>query len=93
MFKLLRKRPQNSYKRQGEFLDKVEKTKEYKACVEETEKQAKIEARKDMLELTGKEWGKGYCHMFWIAKKKILKEKFGIDWRTPAEMNPWIIYD
>jgi hypothetical protein len=35
----------------------------------------------------------GYCHVFWHTKKRILKEKFGIDWRTPAEMNPHVYYD
>ena len=93
MVNILTKRPQNSYRKNGEYYDKVEKTKEYRACVEEVEKQAEIEARKNMRELTGKEWGIGYCHMFWIAKKKILKEKYNIDWRSPAEMNPEIIYD
>ncbi len=29
-----------------------------------------------------------FCQMYWNAKQTILKEKFGIDWKTPAEMNP-----
>ncbi len=35
----------------------------------------------------------GYCHMFWSMKKQILKEKYGIDWKTPAELNPTTEYD
>jgi hypothetical protein len=35
----------------------------------------------------------GSCHTFWHTKKRILKEKYGIDWRTPAEMNPHIAFD
>jgi len=29
---------------------------------------------------------------FWAAKKKILQQQFGIDWKTPAELNPHITY-
>lgn len=35
----------------------------------------------------------GYCHDFWAAKKKILLEEYGIDWKTPAERYPTIIFD
>lgn len=35
----------------------------------------------------------GYCHSYWSAKKEILKEKYSIDWYTPAEENPDVIYD
>lgn len=34
----------------------------------------------------------GFCHKFWSEKKKILKKK-GIDWKTPAEMNPNVYFD
>lgn len=30
---------------------------------------------------------------FWEAKKRILKDQFGIQWKTPAELNPSIKYD
>ena len=35
----------------------------------------------------------GSCHVRWGIEKKILKERFGIDWKTPAEKNPYIDYD
>ncbi len=35
----------------------------------------------------------GFCHTFWETKKRILKEKYGIEWLTPAEENPWDNYD
>lgn len=35
----------------------------------------------------------GFCHVFWWEKKRILKEKYGIDWKSPDEMNPDVIYD
>jgi hypothetical protein len=30
---------------------------------------------------------------FWEAKKRILKDHFGIQWKTPAELNPQMKYD
>ena len=35
----------------------------------------------------------GYCHQFWGRKKEILREEYGIDWKTPAEMNPGWLFD
>lgn len=35
----------------------------------------------------------GSCHVRWGIEKKILKERFGIDWKTPAEKNPNINFD
>lgn len=31
-----------------------------------------------------------FCLRYWTAKKRVLKDTFGIDWRTPEEMNPEI---
>ena len=35
----------------------------------------------------------GWCHMYWGYKKQILRDKYGIDWKSPAELNPGTIYD
>ena len=35
----------------------------------------------------------GYCHSFWRVKKRIFLEKYGIDWKSPAELYPTIIFD
>ena len=35
----------------------------------------------------------GSCHRLWALQKRILKEKYGITWYTPAELNPEIKYD
>ena len=43
--------------------------------------------------LAGPDTYMGYCHIFWAAKKKILREEYGIDWKTPAEEYPTIIFD
>lgn len=34
-----------------------------------------------------------FCHLYWGTKKKILKEQFGIEWQSPAELNPDINFD
>ena len=35
----------------------------------------------------------GSCHRLWAIQKQVLKEKYGITWYTPAELNPEIKYD
>ncbi len=30
----------------------------------------------------------GYCHRIWATKKAILREKYGVNWQTPPELNP-----
>lgn len=35
----------------------------------------------------------GSCHTLWDIQKRILKEKYGITWYTPAELNPDIKFD
>lgn len=37
--------------------------------------------------------GRGLCHQQWLVMKRILLEKHGIEWMTPAEMNPFMIFD
>ena len=66
--------------------DPVELTPEYLAIRDELE--AEIEKR-----LEGIPRGLGFCHLYWGVKKSILKEKYGIDWQSPAERNPMILFD
>lgn len=35
----------------------------------------------------------GLCHLGWRHKKQILKERFGLTWYSPAEMNPGCVFD
>lgn len=35
----------------------------------------------------------GFCHLYWNTKKRILKEQFNLDWKTPAELNPDCRFD
>ncbi len=36
---------------------------------------------------------RGSCHRIWHRTKEILKERNGIDWRSPADMNPGTLFD
>jgi hypothetical protein len=44
-------------------------------------------------EEVGQPYEMGTCHLIWRRKKQILKEEFGIDWYSPREMNPRVIFD
>ena len=35
----------------------------------------------------------GACHILWGRQQKILSEKYGIKWRSPADMNPDVMFD
>ena len=65
--------------------DPIEDTPEFRAIREELEE--KIIAR------IGKPREKGYCHLYWSVKREILKEDYGIEWRSPAALNPHIRFD
>lgn len=65
--------------------DPIEDTPEFQAIKDEVER--KVVAR------VGKPSGMGYCHKYWYAKAQILREEYGITWRSPAIMNPGVIFD
>lgn len=58
-------------------------------------KKAAKEARRKLFLSNLLSFGKsfGYCHVFWKKQKQILRDKYGIDWKTPAERNPHTRYD
>ncbi|MEM7791764.1 MAG: hypothetical protein AAF546_10210 [Verrucomicrobiota bacterium] len=35
----------------------------------------------------------GQIHVFWSEKKRVLRQNYQIDWKTPAELNTHICYD
>ena len=70
----------------GIKYDSKEKDPKYKKITKEAEK----EAEKNLAHIPKVE---GYCFSFWDEKKRILKEKYGIDWKTPAELNPSTLFD
>jgi hypothetical protein len=56
---------------------------------------AKIDAALEeaMANLADVRRGRGFCHQLWPEQKRILREKYQIDWKTPAEMNPMVLFD
>lgn len=66
--------------------DPKEKDRKYRDIILKAEQEAErnVTIPKDRL---------GYCHALWSEQKRILKEKYNIAWRTPAEMNPDVIFD
>lgn len=41
----------------------------------------------------GRVWGRGSCHAFWREKQRVLRDEHGVDWKTPAQINPGIRFD
>lgn len=37
--------------------------------------------------------GRGLCHRLWNRTKELMRERHGIDWRSPREMNPDVTFD
>ena len=37
--------------------------------------------------------GMGFCHTYWSAKARVLREDYGIEWRSPSAMNPGVLFD
>ncbi len=35
----------------------------------------------------------GDCHSIWGLKQRLLRTKHGIEWQTPAELNPDVLFD
>lgn len=65
--------------------DPVEYTDEYLRVELELERLIRSEI--------GEEKYLGFCHKYWSTKKNILKNKFEIAWKSPAELNPTIRFD
>ena len=62
----------------------------YRRIRNEVSKRAKKLAREEL----GMGYGRiGTCHAIWYHMKKIFKEEYNIDWKSPADMNPNIIFD
>lgn len=37
--------------------------------------------------------GMGGCHTFWEQKKKFIRERYGLEWRSPPDLHPESLYD
>lgn len=68
--------------------DPISEKDEYKKIFEKVDKEVE-----DLLNEKNVHKQLGYVHIFDEQKKKILKEKYDIDWKTTAEMNPDVLID
>jgi hypothetical protein len=66
--------------------DPIDKDPAYALILEEVEELVEDELRDYPR-------GIGFCHIYWEVKQRILKERYFIDWSTPAELNPHILFD
>ena len=74
-------------------IDKIMKGAQRKINKILKEAHFEVSAYEAEIELFDSRGNWGFCHSFWPVRKRILKEKYNIDWQTPAEQNPGIIYD
>lgn len=37
--------------------------------------------------------GMGFCFKYWNAKRELLKDEYDIEWRSPSQMNPRVMFD
>jgi hypothetical protein len=37
--------------------------------------------------------GRGLCHVIWHRVKALMLDRHGIKWRSPREINTWVIFD
>ena len=72
----------------GLFFDPVESDPSAQDAIAKADEAAEKE-----LAVIGMTPGPGYRQAFWSAKQRILKDTYGIGWRTPAEMNPNMSFD
>ena len=66
--------------------DPIEWSAEYERIIDDVEKKVG--------ELLSDEpRGMGFCFVYWPTLQRILFQDYGIRWRSPAEMNPGVIFD
>ena len=78
------------------YKEKDKRSKNIKTDpIELTDKYLKIEL--ELERLIRKEIGEGgymgFCHKYWWTKKNLLKEKYGIEWKSPVDMNQDVDFD
>ena len=79
-------RPKGSMFFQCERRDVKDYDVKYQQIIDEVEKQVVLQMKREGIK------GLGSIHTFWRLKKEYLKKE-GIDWQSPAELNPWVNYD
>ena len=77
-----------------EPLQEIAKSRlaEYKAIEKEVDAEAERLTREE-LGMPEDQWWFGSCHTFWKHKKRILREKYHMRWRSPQDLNPETCFD
>ncbi len=71
--------------------DPIEDDPKYHDKIAAAEKEAEKYLKKNCKQV--KKGERGYCHVYWGAKQRILREKYGIEWKSPSDLNPTTRYD
>ena len=66
--------------------DPVEWSSAYERIIDEVE-------RKIGIRLADHPRGMGFCFAYWSAKAEILRGEYGLEWRSPAVLNPGVRFD
>ena len=87
-------KPQPPRDQFGHLYDPIEDDLALRPMFAEADREAKrqLEERRAKQGRPGKPW-LGDGHFYSGVKKQFLRDKYGIEWRTPAEMNPNVAFD
>ena len=64
--------------------DPIEREEDFLSIRYELEKEI------DQILLSQEDQDTPFCLRYWKEKKRVLKEKYSLNWKTPAELNPQI---
>jgi hypothetical protein len=75
-----------------------EQYEQYQAVCEKVDRKAERLARRSLPKILKRHISKkmpimGLCHTVWYYKKKILKEEYNIDWKSPQDLCPECFFD
>ena len=70
------------------YSDPMEKDPRYAAAIAEVDKRVERKLADDPLN-----GGLGFCHVVWSLKKQILRDTYGIDWKSLADRFPDTFFD
>tara|TARA_Y100000588_G_scaffold366391_1_gene432044 strand:- start:130 stop:357 length:228 start_codon:yes stop_codon:yes gene_type:complete len=71
--------------------DPVETTKKYKRIRKQLKEDIKEALEQDGLPRNPMK--SGLCHLYWMYKKQVLQDKYGIAWQSPCEITPHMIFN
>lgn len=71
-------------RKNGLCYDPIEDTEEYKEAMKKI--QEELDERMEGID------GMGSCHIYWRHKKQLLA-RFRVEWKSPKECNPFVMFD